>query len=56
MRQTRVWARGLGLCGAVVEGLEVEARTGTLVVSVRVGWRDRDRCGIRKMSRGLRQE
>jgi transposase len=46
MRQARAWARGLGLCGAVVDGLEMEARTRTLVVSVRVDWRDRDRCGI----------
>ncbi len=46
MRQTRVWARGLGLCGAVVEGVELELPTNTLVVWVRVGWRDRDRCGI----------
>jgi transposase len=46
MRQTRVWARGLGLCGAVVEGVEAEPGTNILVVSVRVRSGDRDRCGI----------
>lgn len=46
MRHTRVWAKGMGLAGAVVERVELEGETNTLVVSVRVGWQDRDRCGI----------
>ncbi|MGH7667513.1 MAG: helix-turn-helix domain-containing protein [Candidatus Dormibacteria bacterium] len=46
MRQTRVWAKALGLCGAFVEGLVLEVESHTLVVSVRVGSRDRDRCGV----------
>ncbi|MGC1909058.1 MAG: ISL3 family transposase [Candidatus Dormiibacterota bacterium] len=46
MRHTRVWAKGMGLAGAVVEKVELESETNTLVVSVRVGWPDRDRCGI----------
>ena len=54
MRQTRVWAKGLGLCGAVVEGVELEARSNTVVVAVRVGWQDRDRCGLcRRRSPGF---
>jgi transposase len=36
----------MGLAGAVVERVELEGETNTLVVSVRVGWQDRDRCGI----------
>ena len=46
MRQTRVWTKGLGLCGAVVEGVELEAWSNTVVVAVRVGWQDRDQCGL----------
>ncbi len=54
MRQTRVWAKGLGLCGAVVEGVELEAWSNTVVVAVRVGWQDRDRCGLcRRRSPGF---
>lgn len=54
MRQTRVWAKGLGLCGAVVEGMALEVETTTLVVAVRMGWQDRDRCGIcRRRSPGF---
>jgi len=36
----------LGLAGAVVEGAREEPETGALVVTVRLGWRDRDRCGL----------
>ena len=46
MRQTRVWAKGMGLAGAVVERVEMEGETNTLVVSVRVGGQDQDWCGI----------
>ena len=46
MRHTRIWAKEMGLAGAVVERVELEGETNTLVVSVRVGWQDRDRCGI----------
>ena len=46
MRHTRIWAKGMGLAGAVVERVELEGETNTLVVSVRVGWQDQDRCGI----------
>lgn len=45
MRQTRVWAKGLGLSGAVVEAVDLEAESDTLVISVRPPWQDRDRCG-----------
>ena len=45
MRGTRVWARLLGLARAVVEDVQVGAE-GEVVVSVRPGWRERDRCGI----------
>ena len=45
MRQIRVWAKALGLAGAVVEGMDWVAEAGTLVVRVRPGWRERDRCG-----------
>ena len=45
MRGIRVWARLLGLQRAVVEdvGLGIE---GAVIVSVRPGWRERDRCGV----------
>jgi transposase len=46
VRHTRVSAKGMGLAGAVVERVELEGETNTLVVSVRVVWQDRDRCGI----------
>ena len=46
MRHTRIWAKEMGLAGAVVERVELEGETNTLVVSVRVGWQDQDRCGI----------
>jgi transposase len=46
VRHTRVWAKAMGLAGAVVERVELEGETNTLVVSLRVGWQDQDRCGI----------
>jgi transposase len=46
VRQCRVWAKGLGLATAVVEGAREEPETGALVVTVRLSWRDRDRCGL----------
>jgi transposase len=45
VRQTRVWAKGLGLSGAVVEAVELEAESDMLVISVRPPWQERDRCG-----------
>jgi hypothetical protein len=54
VRHTRVWAEGMGLAGAVVERVELEVETNTVVVAVRVGWQDRDRCGIcRRRSPGF---
>ncbi len=53
MRKTRVWARLLGLQGAVVEEVEVDDR-GQVVVAVRPRYRERDRCGIcRRRSPGF---
>lgn len=46
MRQCRLWPNRLGRAGAVVEGVREEANTGALVVTVRSGWRGRDRCGL----------
>lgn len=48
MRSIRLWAGLLGLDGTVVEDVEVnDAGEGVeLVVSVRPGWRSRDRCGL----------
>lgn len=48
MRSIRVWARLLGLQGAVVEDVTVNgAGDGVEVVAaVRPGWRARDRCGV----------
>ena len=43
MRGIRVWARLLGLRGAVVEDVTVND-AGEVVVAVRPGWRERDRC------------
>ncbi len=37
MRQTRVWAKGLGMCGAAVEGVDLEGWSNTVVVAVCVG-------------------
>ena len=45
MRPIRVWAKGLGLAGAVVEGVDWDADRATVVVRVRPGWRERGRCG-----------
>ncbi len=43
MRGLNVWARLLGVTGTIVEGVELEA--GVLVVGVRLGRRERHRCG-----------
>ena len=45
VRGTRVWARLLGLQRAVVEDVQIGTE-GEVIVSVRPGWRERDRCGI----------
>jgi transposase len=45
MRGIRVWARLLGLRRAVVEDVRI-GREGEVIVSVRPGWRERDRCGV----------
>ena len=45
MRQTRVWARLLGLQRAVVEDVQI-GDEGDVVVSARPSWRERDRCGV----------
>jgi hypothetical protein len=45
VRGIRVWARLLGLRRAVVEGVET-GNEGEVIVSARVGWRERDRCGV----------
>jgi transposase len=45
MRDIRVWARLVGLRRAVVEGVRI-GDEGEVVVAVRPGWRERDRCGI----------
>ena len=46
MRGMRVWAGLLGVEQAIVEDVAFEEATGTLVVSVRLRRRDRQRCGI----------
>lgn len=46
MRGVRVWARLLGVERAVVEDIELEEATGSVVVSVRLRKGDRGRCGI----------
>lgn len=46
VRGTRVWASLLGVERAIVEGVEFEAATGSLVVAVRPRRGDRSRCGI----------
>lgn len=46
MRGVRVWARLLGVEGAVVEDAALEEASGSLIVSVRLRRRDRSRCGI----------
>ena len=53
MRGTRVWARLLGLQGAVVEGVDTGSE-GEVVVAVRPRYRERDRCGVcRRRSPGF---
>lgn len=46
MRGMRVWARLLGVERAIAEDAELEVASGSLVVRVRLGRRDRNRCGI----------
>ncbi|MCA1678641.1 MAG: ISL3 family transposase [Actinobacteria bacterium] len=54
MRGIRVWARLLGLRRTVVEDVFLDEDK--LVVAVRPGWRERDRCGIcRRRSPGADQ-
>ena len=45
MRGIRVWARLVGLRRAVVEDVRIGSE-GEVIVSVRPGWRERDRCGV----------
>ena len=45
MRENRVWAQACGLSRAVVEGVRVDAETGSIVVSARPNARARSRCG-----------
>jgi transposase len=45
VRGIRVWARLLGLARAVVEDVWI-GDEGEVVVAVRPGWRERDRCGV----------
>ncbi len=53
MRETRVWARLLGLRQAVVEDVSIGDQ-GEVVVAARANWRDRDRCGLcRRRSPGF---
>jgi transposase len=53
VRATRVWARLLGLQRAVVEDVQIGVE-GEIVVAVRPGWRERDRCGLcRRRSPGF---
>ena len=55
MRQTRVWARLLGLQRAVVEDVQIGDED-EIVVAVRPAWRERDRCGVcRRRSPGFDQ-
>ena len=43
MRSIRVWARLLGLCRTVIEDVTVND-AGEVIICVRPGWRERDRC------------
>jgi transposase len=53
VRETRVWARLLGLRQAVVEDVSIGDQ-GEVVVAARANWRDRDRCGLcRRRSPGF---
>ncbi len=45
MRGIRVWARLFGLQRAVIEDVRI-GNEGEVIVSVRPGWRERDRCGV----------
>jgi transposase len=45
VRGIRVWARLLGLQRTVVEDVKMGSE-GEVVVAVRPGWRERDRCGV----------
>jgi transposase len=45
MRGIRVWARLLGVRRAVVEDVRIGSE-GEVIVAVRPGWRERDRCGV----------
>lgn len=45
MRSIRVWAGLLGLQRTVVEDVTTGSE-GEVIVAVRPGWRDRDRCGL----------
>jgi transposase len=45
VRDIRVWARLLGLRRAVVEDVRIGSE-GEVIVAVRPGWRERDRCGV----------
>ena len=45
MRGIRVWARLLGLRRAVVEDVRMGIE-GVVIVSVRPGFKERDRCGV----------
>jgi transposase len=53
VRGIRVWARLLGLRGAVIEDVWI-GEAGEVVVAARPRWRERDRCGIcRRRSPGF---
>jgi len=53
VRETRVWARLLGLRRAVVEDVSIGDQ-GEVVVAARPNWRERDRCGVcRRRSPGF---
>jgi transposase len=53
VRGIRVWARLLGLRGAVIEDVWV-GEEGEVVVAARPNWRERDRCGVcRRRSPGF---
>ena len=45
MRGIRVWAQVLGLQQTVVEDVRIGSE-GEVIVAVRPGWRERDRCGV----------
>ncbi len=45
VRSIRVWAGLSGLHGTVVEDVTI-SNEGDVIVAVRPGWRQRDRCGL----------